>query len=151
MQNTQNMNQFKPSVLAGMIALNAIEGRTLEVMIDSSYDGDGINPGDVVALVSTSEGMTINVTSKTAAATESLGVVAYSAKKTSYKAGDFCEVYIAGKIVYGKIGVAANAGDKLTWDDASKSFKAAGAAIDAIALDKVAVDTIGRIVVKGIM
>lgn len=153
MENTQNMNQFKPSVLAGMIALNAIEGRTIEAYVDSSYTGTGIQPGSVVALVESSEGLTINVTEKTAATTAALGVVAYSAKKTSYKAGDFLEVFINGKIVYGKIGAAVNAGASLSWDATNGYFVAATGSnpVDAIALDKVAANTIGRIVVKGIM
>lgn len=147
---TQQMNQFKPSVELGLIALEAIEGRTLQVRIDPSYVGTGVKNGDVVKLVTTSEGPDIFVTPKTSASDASLGIVAYTFKKTTFKAGDFCEIYVQGKVVFGKIGEAVNAGTELTWD-ATDGFKAkTTGTVDAIALDKSGVGT-GRVIIKGII
>ena len=147
---TQQMNQFKPSVELGLIALEAIEGRTLQVRIDPSYAGTGVKCGDVVKLVATSEGPDIFVTPKASASDASLGIVAYTFKKTTFKAGDLCEVYVQGKIVFGKIGEAVNAGTELTWD-ATDGFKAkTTGTVDAIALDKSGVGT-GRVIIKGII
>lgn len=147
----QNMNQFKPSVELGMIALEAIEGRCIEVKIDPSYAGTGVKPGDVVKLVATSTGPDILVTPKTDGTDVGLGVVAYNFKKTTYKAGDYCEVFVGGKVVYGKIGEAVNAGVELTWDS-TDGFKAKTSSnnVDAISLDKAGVG-IGRVIVKSIM
>ena len=148
----QNLNQFKQSVEAGQIALNAIEGRTIEAYIDESYSGTGIVSGSVVTLVSTSTYPTITVNQKTSGSEVGLGVVAFNIKKTNYKAGDFCEVYVDGKVVYAKIGAAVNAGAELTWDNTTGAFIAkTDGNVDAIALDKVAAGTIGRVIVKSIM
>ena len=144
------MNQFKPSVELGLIALEAIEGRTLQVRIDPSYAGTGVKNGDIVKLVATSEGPDIFVTPKTSGSDKSLGIVAYTFKKTTFKAGDFCEVYVGGKIVFGKIGEAVNAGDELTWDATNGFMKTNGGAVDAIALDKSGIGT-GRVIIKGII
>lgn len=145
----QNLNQFKPSVELGMIALEAIEGRTLEVKIDSAVEGT-VKAGDVVKLVATSTGADILVTPKTSASDKGFGVVAYNFKKTSYKAGDYCEIFVTGKVVFGKIGEAVNAGDDLTWDATNGFTKTNGGNVDAIALDKSGVGT-GRIIVKSII
>ena len=147
----QQMNQFKPSVELGQIALEAIEGRTLQVRIDPSYSGTGVKNGDVVKLVSTSEGADILVTPKSSGTDKSLGIVAYTFKKTTFGAGNYCEVYVGGKIVFGKIGEAVNAGDELTWDATNGFMKASGgSAVDAIALDKSGIGT-GRVIIKGII
>ena len=146
----QNLNQFKPSIELGMIALEAIEGRTLQVKLDPSYDGT-VKNGDVVKLVATSEGADIVVTKKTAGTDVSLGIVAYTFKKTTFKPGDYFEVYVGGKIVWGKIGEAVNAGTELTWD-ATNGFVAQSSSnkVDAIALDKSGVGT-GRVIIKGLI
>lgn len=146
----QNLNQFKPSIELGQIALEAIEGRTLQVRIDPAYLGDGVKNGDVVKLVTTSEGADILVTPKTSASDVSLGIVAYTFKKTTFKAGDYCEVYVAGKIVFGKIGEAVNAGTELTWDATNGFVAKSTGAVDGIALDKSGVGT-GRVIIKGLI
>ncbi len=146
----QNLNQFKPSIELGMIALEAIEGRTLQVRIDPSYAGDGVKNGDVVKLVATSEGADILVTPKSSASDAVLGIVAYTFKKTTFKAGDYCEVFVGGKIVYGKIGEAVNAGTELTWDATNGFVAKTTGTVDAIALDKSGVGT-GRVIIKGII
>lgn len=149
---TQQMNQFKQSVEAGEIALNAIEGRTIEAYIDETYSGTGIKAGSVVKLLSTSTGPEIVVTQKTDAADVGLGIVAFNVKQTSYKAGDYCEVYIDGKVVFAKVGEAVNAGVELTWDNSNGYFVAKTTGnVDAISLDKVAAGNIGRVIVKSIM
>lgn len=146
----QQLNQFRQSVELGMIALEAIEGRTIEVKIDSSVEGE-VKAGDVVVLSSTSEGSDIMVVKKSAATDIGLGVVAYNFKKTSYKAGDYCEVFVDGKVVFGKIGEAVDAGNELTWD-ATDGFKKKTSTnnVDAIALDKAGIG-VGRVIVKSIM
>jgi len=146
----QNLNQFKPSIELGMIALEAIEGRTLQVRIDPSYVGDGVKNGDVVKLVATSEGADILVTPKSSASDAVLGIVAYTFKKTTFKAGDYCEVDVGGKIVYGKIGEAVNAGTELTWDATNGFVAKSTGTVDGIALDKSGVGT-GRVIIKGII
>lgn len=147
----QNMNQFKPGVELGMIALEAIEGKCIEVKIDPSYAGDGVKAGDIVKLVANSTGPAILVTPKTSGTDVGLGMIAYNFKKTTYKAGDKCEVFVGGKVVYGKIGEAVNAGVELTWD-ATNGFvaKTASNNVDAISLDKSGTG-IGRVIVKSIM
>lgn len=146
----QKLNQFKPSSELGQIALEAIEGRTLQVKIDPTYVGDGVKNGDVVKLVSTSEGPAIIVTPKTTASDVALGVVAYTFKKTTFKAGDQCEVYVGGKIVYAKMGEAVNAGTELTWDATSGFIAKTTGTVDAIALDKGGIGK-GRVIVKGLI
>lgn len=147
----QNLNQFKPSIELGMIALEAIEGRTLQVRIDPSYVGDGVKNGDVVKLVATSEGADILVTPKTTSTDVSLGIVAYNFKKTTYKAGDYCEIYVGGKVVFGKIGEAVNAGAELTWDATNGFVAQSGSGkVDAVALDKSGIGT-GRVIIKGLI
>lgn len=148
----QKTNQFNQSVEAGQIGLNAIEGRTIEVYIDDSYSGTGIKAGSVVKLQSNSTGPEIVVTQKTDAAEVGLGIVAFNVKKTNYKAGDYCEVYINGKVVFAKVGAAVNAGVELTWDNSNGYFVAKTTGnVDAISLDKVAAGDIGRVIVKSIM
>lgn len=149
---TQKTNQFNQSVEAGQIGLNAIEGRTIEVYIDDSYSGTGIKAGSVVKLQPTSTGPEIVVNQKTDAAEVGLGIVAFSVKKTNYKAGDYCEVYVDGKVVFAKVGEAVNAGVELTWDNSNGYFVAKTTGnVDAISLDKVAAGDIGRVIVKSIM
>lgn len=148
----QKTNQFNQSVEVGQIGLNAIEGRTIEVYIDDSYSGTGIKAGSVVKLQGTSTGPEIVVTQKTDAAEVGLGIVAFSAKKNTYKAGDYCEVYVDGKVVFAKVGEAVNAGVELTWDNSNGYFVAKTTGnVDAISLDKVAAGDIGRVIVKSIM
>lgn len=144
----QLMNQFKPKVEAGQIALDAVEGKALNVMISSDYAGTGVKNGDVVSLVTTSTGPEIIVTPKTSGA--ALGVVAFNAVKNKYGAGDFCTVFIGGKFVYAEIGEAVDAGDELTWDNSTMKFvKKTDGTVDAIALDKTGAG-LSRVVVKGI-
>ena len=145
---TQQMNQFKQSVEAGQIALDAVEGKALNVMIASDYAGTGVKNGDVVSLVTTSAGPEIIVTPKTTGA--ALGIVAFNAVKNKYGANDFCTVFIGGKFVYANIGEAVDAGDELTWDSSTMKFvKKSTGTVDAIALDKTAAG-LSRVVVKGI-
>lgn len=146
----QNLNQFKPSVEFGQIALEAIEGRTLQVKLDPTYVGT-VKNGDVVKLVATSEGADIVVTPKTTGTDMALGIVAYTFKKTEFKPGDYLEVYVGGKIVWAKIGEAVNAGTELTWD-ATNGFVAQSSSntIDAIALDKSGIGK-GRVIIKGLI
>lgn len=147
---TQNLNQFKPSIELGMIALEAIEGRTLQVKLDPTFDGT-VKNGDVVKLVATSEGADIVVTKKSSATDVSLGIVAYTFKKTEFKPGDYFEVYVGGKIVWGKIGEAVNAGADLTWDATNGFVAQSGSGkVDAVALDKSGVG-IGRVIIKGLI
>ena len=61
-------------------------------------------------------------------------------------------MYVDGKVVFAKIGAAVNAGAELTWDNTTGAFVAkTDGNVDAIALDKVAANTIGRVIVKSIM
>lgn len=144
----QSMNQFKPKVEAGQIALDAVEGKAINVMIASDYAGTGVKNGDVVELVSTSTGPEIIVTPKTTGG--AVGIVAANAVKNKYKAGDFCTVFISGKFVYAEIGEAVNAGDELTWDNSTMKFvKKTAGTVDAIAVDKTGAG-LSRVVVKGI-
>ena len=148
----QKTNQFNQSVEAGMAALNAIEGRTIEAYIDESYSGTGIKSGSVVKLQANSTGPSIVVNQKTDAAEVGLGIVVFNVKQTSYKAGDYCEVYINGKVVFAKVGAAVNAGVELTWDNSNGYFVAKTTGnVDAISLDKVAAGEMGRVIVKSIM
>ena len=143
----QLMNQFKPKVEAGQIALDAVEGKALNVMISSDYAGTGVKNGDAVELVTTSAGPEIIVAPKTSG--EAIGIVAFNAVKNKYGAGDFCTIFISGKFVYAEIGEAVDAGDELTWDNATMKFVKKGAGtVDAIALDKTGAG-LSRVVVKG--
>ena len=142
------MNQLAPKVVAGQIALDAVEGRAINVMIASDYDGTGVKNGDVLELVTTSTGPEIVVTPKTTGG--AVCIVAFNAVKNKYKAGEFCTVFIAGKFVYAELGEAVNAGDELSWDNATKKFvKKTDGTVDAIALDKTSAG-LTRVVVKGI-
>ena len=144
----QKLNQFKPEVEAGQIALDAVEGKAINVMISEDYAGTGVKNGDVVSLVTTSKAPFITVAPKTTGA--AVGIVAFNAVKNKYGAKDLCTVFINGKFVYANVGEAVDAGDELTWDSSTMKFvKKTDGTVDAIALDKSGVG-LTRVVVKGI-
>lgn len=145
---TQQMNQFKQGVEAGQIALDAVEGKAINVMISEDYAGTGVKNGDAVSLVATSKAPFITVAPKTTGAVA--GVVAFNAVKNKYGAKDLCTIFINGKFIYANVGEAVEAGDELTWDSSTMKFvKKTDGTVDAIALDKAAAG-LTRIVVKGI-
>ena len=144
----QNMNQFRQSVEAGMIALEAIEGKTISVRLPADFVGE-LHNGDMVKLAG-SEGFDTIVGA--ADGTKTLGMVAYNIKTTKYKANDYLDVFINGKIVFGLLGEAVNAGDELTWDATNKYFvKKTDGSVDAMAFADAGANTLNKIVIKGIM
>ena len=79
-------------------------------------------------------------------------MVAYNIKTTKYKANDYLDVFINGKIVFGLLGEAVNAGDELTWDATNKYFvKKTSGSVDAMAFADAGANTINKVVIKGIM
>ena len=146
----KKLNQFKPEVEAGQIALDAVEGKAINVMISEDYAGTGVQNGDVVCLVTTSKKPFIIVTPKTTASDAAVGIVAFNAVKNKYGAKDLCTVFISGKFVYANVGESVDAGDELTWDSSTMKFiKKTTGTVDAIALDQSAAG-LTRVVVKGI-
>lgn len=145
----QNMNQFRQSVEAGMIALEAIEGKTISVRLPANFEGE-LHNGDMVKLTGSEEFDTI--VGAADGVSNTLGMVAYNIKTTKYKANDYLDIFINGKIVFGKIGEAVNAGDELTWDNTNKYFvKKTTGSVDAMAFANAGANELSKVVIKGIM
>ncbi len=91
------MNQFGQTVLAGMTDLK-LNYDTVSVMLDSTQSVN-LYPGMPVKMVDSAGGVP-KVVGCTASTDEVLGFINYDARHQFFKAGDACEISMAGNCMY---------------------------------------------------
>ena len=95
---TQSPNQFKQSVILGMLDLR-FNSETLSCEVVSTYSGDAMVPGQAVKLSDVGGGIP-KVEACTADSDEVFGFINYDIKNKSFVAGDKLEVSRESNVMY---------------------------------------------------
>ena len=135
---SQAVNQFSMAALKGKLS-HEVNPNTIAVQIVSD-SSDTLVPGDAVTLKDVA-GKTILV-DKSLVTEVPLGFVIYTSKKSSFTAGDICEVALVGSIIYAEAEAAVARGASLEFVATGTKVKtnAGTNPISAVALDKAATD-----------
>ena len=143
---SQEINQFAQTDVRGRVDLMGMGNNVISAVINSEVSGK-VYSGDAVEILATSKGLPeVKPLSSTG---NVFGFVRYNAKKTELAAGDRVELAIDGAVMVMAAASAIKAGDPVAYDYSTGLVaKASGDAIIGIALDAIAADSTGRVIIK---
>lgn len=144
---SQEINQFAQADVRGRVDLMGMGNNVISAVINSEVSGN-VYSGDAVEILATSKGLP-EVKPLTSTG-DVFGFVRYNSKKVAYVAGDRVELAIDGAVMVMAAASAVKAGDMIAYDYSTGLISKAttGDVIVGMAIDAIAADTTGRVIIK---
>lgn len=144
---SQEINQFAQTDVRGRVDLMGMGNNVISAVINSEVSGK-VYSGDAVEILATSKGLPeVKPLSSTG---NVFGFVRYNAKRTELAAGDRVELAIDGAVMVMAASAAINAGAEVAYDYSTGliATAASGDNVIGIAIDAIAADSTGRVMIK---